>query len=104
MEAGLMKPAGLAAIETAKANGAWASIDSAEAMEMPLPLKAALAKDRMARKYFEAFPPGVRKAIFQWIISAKTEATLLKRVKETVTLAAQNIRANQWKPPGSAVK
>jgi uncharacterized protein YdeI (YjbR/CyaY-like superfamily) len=97
MAAGLMMPAGSAAIETARRNGAWTKIDCSEAMVMPPVLKKALAADKVARKNFEAFPPGVRKAIFQWIISAKTEATIQKRVTETVTLAAQNIRANQWR-------
>jgi len=95
-------PAGLEAIDRAKRNGAWTRIDSAEALEMPEALKKGLAKNKVAKGNFEAFPPGVRKAIFQWIISAKTESTRMKRVTETVTLAERNIRANQWRQPGKS--
>ena len=101
---GKMMPAGSAAIETAKKNGSWTTIDSSEAMIMPEELHQALAKNKKARTYFEAFPPGVRKAIFQWIVSAKTEPTRMKRVTETVTKAEQNIRANQWTPPAGKTK
>lgn len=95
---GMMMPAGMEVIEAAKKNGSWSAIDSSESMVMPPALEKALKKNAKADAYFKAFPPGVRKAIFQWIISAKTDVTRDKRVTETVTLAAQNIRANQWRP------
>jgi uncharacterized protein YdeI (YjbR/CyaY-like superfamily) len=87
---------GLQKIEDAKKDGSWFVLDDIEALVMPLVLQQALTKNKAALKNFEAFPAGVRKQIFQWIISAKTEATIQKRVTETVTLAAKNIRANQW--------
>lgn len=89
---------GLEKIEAAKKDGSWFALDKIEALEMPPALSKAFTKNKVASKNFQAFPPGVRKQIFQWIISAKTETTLNKRVTETVTLAAKNIRANQWKP------
>ena len=42
---------------------------------------------------------GVRKAILQWIASAKREETRAARVLETATQAKQNLRANQWRQP-----
>jgi uncharacterized protein YdeI (YjbR/CyaY-like superfamily) len=101
---GKMMPAGLEVIEAAKRNGSWTAIDSSEAMEMPMELEKALAKNKKARKHFEAFPPSARKAILQWIASAKTEATRIKRVTETVAKAELNIRANQWTPPDGKTK
>lgn len=92
-----MAPAGLAAIEVAKANGSWTVLDAIEELTMPVALKKAFASNKTALKNFEAFPPGVKKGIYQWIISAKTEPTQTKRITETVTLAAKNIRANQWR-------
>ena len=44
-----MTDAGLAAIETAKANGSWASLDAVEALTIPDDLAAALAADPIAR-------------------------------------------------------
>lgn len=93
----LMLPSGLEKIETAKANGSWDAITSSQNYEMPAALAAALQKNKTAKKYFEAFPPGVKRYIYQWICLAKTEVTSQKRIQETVTLAAKNIRANQYK-------
>lgn len=94
----LLMPAGLQKIEAAKKDGSWNALDKVDAMEMPAALKKAFAKNKPALKNFNAFPPSTKKAIYQWMASAKTETTLLKRAAETVTLAAKNIRANQWKP------
>ncbi len=94
----LIVPPGLQKIDAAKKDGSWNALDKVEAMEMPEALKKAFIKNKTALKNFEAFPPSVKKAIYQWMQSAKTETTLLKRVIETVTLAEKNIRANQWKP------
>jgi uncharacterized protein YdeI (YjbR/CyaY-like superfamily) len=95
---GLMHPAGKAKIEAAKKDGSWNSLDAIEAMEMPVELEKALNKNKTAKKYFDAFPPGIRKQIIQWISLAKQKETKDKRVKETVELAAKNIRANQYQP------
>ncbi len=96
--AGLMTEAGRAKIEAAKKDGTWTTLDEVEAMEMPYDLATALARNNKARKHFEAFPPGSRKIILQWVGSARTAATRARRITETVTLAAGNIRAS----PGSA--
>lgn len=97
MKEGRMTPAGLEKIEAAKKDGSWTMLDRIEAMEMPDDLQKALKSNKIASKNFNAFPPGVRKTIFQWIISAKRPETRQKRVDETVDLAAKNIRANQWR-------
>ncbi len=94
----LMTSAGHAKIETAKKDGSWTMLDAIEKLIMPAALKKEFKKNKIALKYFEAFPPSVKKSIFHWIQSAKREETSRKRIEETVTLAAKNIRANQWKP------
>jgi uncharacterized protein YdeI (YjbR/CyaY-like superfamily) len=96
---GKMMPAGLASIEIAKANGSWTSIDDVEAMVMPVLLEKAFKKNKLASANFNAFPASAKKGIYQWISSAKTDATREKRIFETVSLAENNIRANQWKGP-----
>ena len=98
--AGLMLPAGLKAVEIAKQNGTWTLLDDIEEYVCPPDLEAALKKNKTARTYFEAFPPGVRKTIYQWIILAKRPETRVKRIEETVALAGKNIRANQYRKPG----
>ena len=96
---GLMEPAGVAAVESAKASGMWSAIDSAQRAEIPDDLTEEFARHDGSRENFEAFPLGVRKQILEWISLAKTAATREKRIVETATLAAQNIRANQWRGP-----
>jgi uncharacterized protein YdeI (YjbR/CyaY-like superfamily) len=90
-------PAGLAMIDLAKKTGTWTTLDKIYALEMPEVLKKAFAKNKIAKQYFEAFPPSTKKGIYEWIQNAKTPATREKRVAETVSKASQNIRANQYK-------
>lgn len=92
--AGLMAPAGLKAIETAKANGSWTALDAVEALIVPDELAQALKKNKLAKKHFEAFPPSARKYGLWWVSSAKTEATRNKRIAELVERAERNIRPN----------
>ena len=61
-------------------------------------LAAALRGVNGSRAYWDAFPPGVRKQILEWINTARRPETRAKRVAETARLAGENIRANQWRP------
>jgi uncharacterized protein YdeI (YjbR/CyaY-like superfamily) len=87
--AGRMEPAGLAAIEAAKANGMWSVLESAEALEVPADLAAALQSEPGARSAFEGFAPSARKVILGWIAVAKRPETRARRIAETARLAAQ---------------
>lgn len=95
---GRMQPAGLARVEAAKRDGSWDLLTAVEAMVEPDDLVAALAGNRDARRHWDAFPPSVRRQLLFWIVSAKRAETRAKRIAETVTLAAQNVRANE-RPP-----
>ena len=88
--------AGLAKIEEAKQDGSWIKLDSVEALEIPSDLRKAFKSNLDSNSNFDAFPRSTKRAILEWIGNAKTEATRAKRVSETATLAAENIRANQW--------
>ena len=98
LAAALMAPAGLAKIEAAQADGSWYALDAVEALEIPADLDQALAGNPTARRYFDAFP--VLSSAGSW--SGSSTPGGLKhvpvRVAETVTLAAENVRANQWRP------
>lgn len=97
IEAGLMTGAGMAKIETAKANGTWTALDDVDRLIVPPDLDAAFELYHGARENFEAFPRSVRRAILEWILNAKRTETREKRIDETARLAAENIRANQWR-------
>lgn len=92
---GLIEPAGLAAIETAKASGAWTALDDVENLVVPDDLAAAFAAHPGAAEHWEAFPPSVRRAILVWILDAKRPETRAKRIAETASEAAAGRRANQ---------
>jgi len=95
--AGLMTPAGLAKVEASQKDGTWYALEAVEALVIPPDLSEALAANPTAGAYFNAFPKSVKRAILEWIASAKRPETRTKRVVETVESAAQNIRANQWR-------
>ena len=93
-----IEAAGLEKIQAAKKDGSWIFLDKTEALQIPVPLKKAFSRSKAGLKNFEQFPPGIKKQIYQWVESAKTDATRQKRITETVKLAEINIRANQWRP------
>lgn len=97
LSAGLIQPPGLTKIAEAKASGAWSKIDEAQDAVVPADLLASFEAHPGSQENFDAFPRGVRKQILEWITLAKTPATREKRILETASLAAQNIRANQWR-------
>jgi uncharacterized protein YdeI (YjbR/CyaY-like superfamily) len=99
LAAGQIAPAGQTTIDIAKANGAWAALDAIEEGIVPDDLVAALAKNPSAKGYFEAFPKSVKRGILEWIGNAKRPETRAARIAETVRLAAENIRAQQYRQP-----
>jgi uncharacterized protein YdeI (YjbR/CyaY-like superfamily) len=95
IEQGRMTPAGLDKVETAQRDGSWSRLDAIEALTVPPDLDQALAANPAAAEHFEAFSNSAKKNILGWIQSAKRPETRRKRIEETVTLAAQNMKANQ---------
>ena len=98
--AGLMAPAGLAAVEAARKDGSWDAADAAESLTVPADLETALDLHPPAAQHFAAFPASIRKYILQWIASAKRPETRAARIQATAEQAAQNLRARGQRPPG----
>jgi uncharacterized protein YdeI (YjbR/CyaY-like superfamily) len=90
---GLLAPAGVAAIELAKANGSWSSLDVVDRLEEPPDLVAALDAEPAARGHWDGFSPSSRKSILWWIVSAKRPETRARRIAETVRMAGKGLRA-----------
>ena len=91
--AGRMAPAGLAAIERAKANGSWTVLDSVERLEVPAELAEALEAHPPAAKHFAAFPASARKQMLTWVAFAQRADTREDRIRQIAEAAAQNQRA-----------
>lgn len=94
---GKLKEPGLRVLEAAKKDGSWTKLDKSESVEIPKDLLSAFRKHPGSKRNFDSFPPGVKKQILQWIDQARTEPTRLKRITETASLAAKNVRAHQWR-------
>ena len=93
---GLIMPAGQAMIDLAKQKGTWTALEVVDQLTIPPDMQKLFDKNKTAEKNFLAFPASTRRGILEWILNAKRPETRQKRVEETVTLAAQNIRANQY--------
>jgi uncharacterized protein YdeI (YjbR/CyaY-like superfamily) len=92
-----MAPSGLAKLAAAKEDGSWAALNAVEALDVPPDLEAALAARPAAQQHWDAFPRSAKRGILEWIANAKRPETRARRIDETVRLAAENIRANQWR-------
>jgi uncharacterized protein YdeI (YjbR/CyaY-like superfamily) len=93
IDEGRMAPAGLAAIERAKANGSWEMLDAVERLEVPQDLNAALEARPTAAVNFAAFPPFARKMMLGWVATARRPETRAARIAEVAAAAARNARA-----------
>lgn len=91
---GLMTKAGLAKIEAAKKDGSWDALNASDNLQIADDLAMAFRKVRAAEKNFQTFPSGVKKAILQWLNSAKRAETRSARIGKLVAMAAQNKRVN----------
>ncbi len=90
---GLMTPAGLKTIDSAKSDGSWVFLDDIEDLVIPKDLAKQLDGNKAAKKNFEAFNDAAKKVILLWLKTAKRKDTRDKRVQETVRLAAKGIKA-----------
>ena len=93
IRAGQMAPAGLAAIERAKANGSWEILDAVERLEVPDDLAVALGHRPSAAANFAGFPPSARKMMLAWVALARRPETRAARIAKVAEAAARNERA-----------
>lgn len=95
----LMRPAGLLAVQRAKADGTWAALDAVEQLQEPEDLRLLLDGDSAARAAWDGFPRSAKRAILEWLAAARTDTTRQQRIERIVTDAHDGIRANQWRQP-----
>ena len=97
MAQGLIAPVGLKMIELAQQNGTWTALDDVEKLMVPDDLQQAFDHHPTAFAHWQKFPPSARRGILEWILNAKKTETRQKRIDETVRLAGENQRANQYR-------
>lgn len=82
--AGLMTPAGQAAIDRAVADGSWSQLDEVDALVVPPDLAAALAASPRARAAYDALPDSAKREHLWRVHSARRPATRATRINEVV--------------------
>ena len=97
IDADMMHEAGLAKVQFAKSDGTWNALDAVENLAVPRDLAEAFATHQGSAQNFEAFPRWVKRAILEWISTAKRTATRQRRIEETARLAKENQRPKQWR-------
>jgi uncharacterized protein YdeI (YjbR/CyaY-like superfamily) len=86
---GAMKPAGLAEVERARADGRWArAYEGSRTAEVPADLAAALARNPRVRAFFDALDRANRYAILWRVQNAKKPETRARRIEQFVALCA----------------
>ena len=95
IDQGLMMPAGLAAIEAAKACGSWDALTAAESMTVPPELRKAINASALAKRHWPSFTDSQRKQFLYYLASAKRAETREKRIREIVSHVERKIRPGQ---------
>lgn len=99
ISAGKVSDAGMEMIRIAKETGTWTALEQVDQLIVPEDMQLLFAQNPIAFKNWEKFPPSTKRGILEWIFNAKKSETRQKRIRETVELAKDNIRANQYRQP-----
>lgn len=106
-----MRPSGLSAVESAKADGRWAAAYEPQSRaSVPDDLKNALASNKAAQAFFDALDGHNRYAILYRINDAKKPETRVKRIATYVQMLARGetlhprARPSPPRQPGKAAR
>ena len=91
---GRMQPAGLAAFAARRENRSVIYSYEQRAAEWTEPYHSQFKANAAAWAFFDAQPPGYRKKLCWWVVSAKQEATRLKRLEK---LIAESAHRRRWR-------
>jgi len=93
LEAGLMKPAGMKAIEDAKKSGRWQkSVSNTSTNDLSEELKNALMQSQQAWENFNNFASSYRSTYITWVNMAKRTETVQKRIEKVVEYSLKNLK------------
>jgi uncharacterized protein YdeI (YjbR/CyaY-like superfamily) len=91
MKAGVMAPAGLAAVEQAKKSGAWKKYESVDALTIPPELNKALDANPDAKKNWPTYTESARRSFLHMVNDAKRPETREKRVRRVIEFVSNNV-------------
>jgi uncharacterized protein YdeI (YjbR/CyaY-like superfamily) len=99
LRAGRLQPPGLAAVESAKADGRWQrAYASSRNIELPSDLARALKANPRARAFFDTLDAANRYAILYRVTTAKLDATRAARIEKFVTMCADGQKIHPKRP------
>lgn len=97
---GRMHPAGLRAYEAREeSNSRIYAYEQADAAAFDAGLEARFRANETAWDFFQAQPPGYRKTSTHWVMSARQEATRLRRLDQLIADSASGRRLDQVTSP-----
>ena len=89
---GLMRPAGIKAFAARTENRSGIYAYEQRTDTLPAAYAKIMRKNKPAWDFFQAQPPSYRKKLGWWIVSAKQEATRLKRLTRLIEVSAAGRR------------
>lgn len=95
---GLMFPAGAAAFAKRDENRSKVYSFEQEKIELGAAYEKKFKANKKAWASFQAMPPSYRKAAIWWVISAKQEATRIKRLETLIADSEAGLRIAQMRP------
>jgi uncharacterized protein YdeI (YjbR/CyaY-like superfamily) len=101
-EAGLMRPAGVAAFERRRENRAGVYSFEREDAELPAEYVAELSASAEAARYFGGRAPSYRRAATHWVMSAKREETRRRRLRQLIEDSAGGLDVKPLRRPDRA--
>ncbi|MBK8345210.1 MAG: YdeI/OmpD-associated family protein [Bacteroidetes bacterium] len=94
---GKMAPEGFSHDRISKKTGTWDALNAVDELIVPDDMLKLFKKNKTAFANWNSFSRSVQRGILEWISNAKRVETRQKRIDETITLAAKNIKANQYR-------
>jgi uncharacterized protein YdeI (YjbR/CyaY-like superfamily) len=101
-EAGLMRPAGVAAFERRRENRTGVYSFEREDAELPAEYVAELSASAEAAHYFGGRAPSYRRAATHWVMSAKREETRRRRLRQLIEDSAGGLDVKPLRRPDRA--
>ncbi len=95
--AGRMTPAGMKAFEARKENKSGIYSYEQRRAELEEPYNTLLQQNEAAWAFFQSQPPSYRKGVSWFILSAKQEATRLKRLEKLIEYSAKGERLPEFR-------
>lgn len=97
---GRMRPAGLAAVESARKDGRWgAAYDSPKSAKVPEDFEAAMNASPRAREFFESLDSANRYALLFRIQTVKKAETRSRKIKAFIRMLERNERIHEARKP-----